>query len=107
MDIAQVKPERAARLMFQLPTKSRLFNKLAPSTQWGWDEIFANKANYLLETIVWQNATPSKKGDKAKHKRNKPKIFMPEFMKQPSAINGDIEKYSTDDIRNILAKPRV
>lgn len=93
--------------MFQLPIKCRLFAKLRPATQWGWDEVLANKTNFLLETIIWQNSTPSEKGKRAKHKQNKPKPFIPEFMKQPSEISAGAEPHTTDDIRNILSKKRV
>lgn len=103
-----MKPARAARLLFQLPRSSRVYSKLQPTNQWGWDEIFANKTNYLLEMIIWQNSYDPKK--KHEHKANRPKPFVPEFMKlpvQPSAINNGSEAHTADEIRNILAKPRV
>ena len=105
-----MQPARAARLLFQLPRACRVFTKLEPSNQWGWDEVFANKTNYLLELLLWQNGSPSKKGELAKHKRNKPKPFIPPFMKglvEPSEISKGIEVHTTDDIRAILDKKRV
>jgi len=77
--------------------------------QWGWSEIFANKTNYLLELLVWQNATPSNKGARARHKRKQPKPFMPEFMKpkQPQAeINEGADTMTIDDVKSWLSVPR-
>lgn len=91
-----------------MPRTCRVFTAIAPVNQWGWDQVFANKTNFLLETIIWQNSYDPKK--KAEHKSRKPKPFVPDFMKQaaaPSAINKGSEIHNTDDIRNILAKPRV
>lgn len=45
-----------------------------------------------------------------KFPQNKPKFFIPDFMKTPeekAAINNGSELHTTDDIRDILAKPRV
>jgi len=77
--------------------------------QWGWAETFANKANYLLELITWQNATPSNKAKLAKHKLNKPQLYIPDFMKPkqpPSAINKGSEAMTVDDIKSWLNTPR-
>lgn len=106
LDIAQVLPVRAARLLFQLPRECRVFAKLAPSTQWGWQELMANKTNYLLETLVWMKTKDATK----RNPRNKPKPFVPEFMPtvtEPSEMNADIVATTSEDIRDILAKPRV
>ena len=70
--------------------------------------MFANKTNYLLETLLWQNSYDPKK--KSEHKSKQPKPFVPEFMKlptEPSAINKYSEAHTAAEIRDILAKPRV
>lgn len=106
LDIALVKPARAARLLFQLPRNSRVYVALSPSNQWGWDEILASKSNYLLETLVWMKTKDAQK----KAPRNRPKPFVPEFMKlpvEPSPINNGAEAHYAEDISAILAKPRV
>jgi hypothetical protein len=83
-----------------------VFVKLQPANQWGFEEVFANKTNYLLELLLWQNSYDPKK--KSKHMANKPKPFVPEFMKdkKQSAINKDSVKHTVDDIKSILALPR-
>jgi len=94
--------------MFQLPRECRVFTAINPAAQWGWQETFLNKANYLLELKLWQD-TPVKKGERAAHNRKKPKPFVPEFLKgdQPvSEINKETEKRTVDDIKSILALPR-
>lgn len=95
--------------MFQLPRECRLFTAINPAAQWGWSESLANKTNYLLELLLWQNATPSKKGQIAKHKRDKPKPYVPPFMK-PKQPEGDINKgselRSVDDVKSLLDLPR-
>lgn len=80
---------------------------MSPANQWGWAEIFANKTNYLIELLLWQNSASSK--NKARHKANKPKPFVPDFMKPPpeeSAVNKGVELRPVDEIRLILAQPR-
>lgn len=70
--------------------------------------MLANKTNYLLEMLLWQNSYNPKK--KSSHRAQKPKPFMPEFMqppKKPSAISKEAVNRSVDDIRDILNKPRV
>lgn len=82
---------------------------LQPATEWGWHEVFLNKIVYLLEVIVWQNATPSKKGEKAKHMAMKPELFRPDFMpKQPGATeaNRDLVAADVDTIKDLLSRPR-
>lgn len=97
--------------MFQLPRECRLFAALNPAAQWGWLENFANKTNYLLELLAWQNATPNTKAKRAAHDQKKPKPYVPEFMKaaltEPEgAINKDSAKMSVDDIKSWLSVPR-
>lgn len=94
--------------MFQLPRECRVFTAINPAAQWGWQETFLNKANYLLELKLWQD-TPVKKGERASHNRKKPKPFVPDFLKgeQPvSEINKETQKRTVDDIKSILALPR-
>lgn len=95
--------------MFQLPRECRVFKAVNPAVQWGWLENFANQTNYLLEMLVWQNATPPTKAKLAAHKRLKPKPFVPDFLKpevEASELNNGSEKHTVDDIRNILSMPR-
>ena len=61
---------------------------------------------YLLEVLVWQNSKDAQK----RAPQNKPKPFIPEFMgiaPEGSEISKGIEIHTTDDIRDILALPRV
>lgn len=95
--------------MFQLPRECRTFTAVNPAAQWGWSEVMANKTNYLLEVLIWQNSTPHKKAAIDRHKRNKPKPFVPEFMKppkQPSEITKEAETMTVDDIKSWLSVPR-
>ena len=65
-----------------------------------------NKIAYLLELVLWQNSSTK---NKAQHKRNKPKPFVPDFMKQrvpPSEINKDSAPMTVDDIKSWLSVPR-
>lgn len=69
--------------------------------------MFSNKTNYLLELLLWQNSYDPKK--KSQHKANKPKPFVPEFMKhqtEQSAINKDSASMTLDDVKSWLAVPR-
>jgi len=106
LDIAQVKSERAARLLFQLPHKSRVYTAISPANTWGWEEVLANKTAHLLELLVWMKTKDAQK----RSPRNKPRPFVPEFMKKktkPSPINnGSIAAYS-EEINDILSRPRV
>lgn len=89
--------------MFQLPSGCRVFTAIYPANQWGWQEVLQNKTNYLLEVLAWQNAN---EGVKQTKQTEKPKLFMPEFMRTEPK-NKEIETHDTDDIRAILAQPRV
>jgi len=95
--------------LWQLPRESRVFAKLQPATQWGWNEIFQNKIVWLLETIVWQNATPSEKGKRAAHKRLAPQLYRPDFMpdEKKEALKKDLVSADVDTIKELLARPRV
>lgn len=98
--------------MFQLPPTGRVITTINPQSQWGWSEVLANKANFLLETIIWQNSTPSdpkKKSEIAKHKREQPKPWIPDFMKEPhkpSPINDGSVALEVDEVQRILAQAR-
>lgn len=106
LNVAFVKPARAARLMYQLPKTSRLFSAINPAMQWGWREILANKANYLLDTIIWQNSNEGVK----KHKQTPhPKIFVPDFMKKAMGDEGikkDTVALDVDEVKHLLSRPR-
>lgn len=94
-------------MLFQLPRGCRVFTKLQPANEWGWQEMLANKTTYLLELLLWQNAYDPK--NKARHKANKPKPFVPPFLKPPketSPINNESQTHTVDDIKSILAQPR-
>ena len=98
-------PVRAARLLFQLPRDCRVYTKIDPAVQWGWQEAFLNKTNHLLELLLWQNATPSKKGAQAGHKRKQPKPFVPDFMKAKEPKKGvakGLVSGTIEDIEKIL-----
>jgi hypothetical protein len=103
LDVAFVKPARAARLMYLLPKTCRLFTIINPAVQWGWREVLQNKANHQLDVLIWQNANEGVK----KHKQSAyPQPFVPEFMRGLQSAP-DAEKHTVDDIKAILAKPRV
>lgn len=90
-------------MLFQLPRASRLFTVLQPANQWGWSEALINKSNYLLEILAWQNAN---QGVKKSKQTAKPELFIPEFMRGSIGKETDIEKHTTDEIRDILSMPR-
>lgn len=80
---------------------------MSPANQWGWNEIFANKTNYLLEMLLWQNSYSKK--NRSRHAAMKPKPFVPDFMKppaKPSAMNDGLELKETWEIDLILKQPR-
>lgn len=95
--------------MFQLPRDCRTYSAIDPAMQWGWSEILANKTNYLLETIIWQNATPQTKGKVAAHKAKQPKPFVPDFLKkavQKSSSKGSGTDMTVDDVKSWLNNKR-
>ncbi len=99
-------PQRASRLLFQLPQDSRIFRALQPANNWGWEEVLLNKANYLLDVLVWQQ---SNKGVKKTKQTKKPELFKPEFMKDESQLvaKKELTSYETTEIDSILSKPRL
>ena len=97
--------ERAARLLFQLPQGARIYRKLQPANNWGWNEVLQNQMVYLLNVIAWQSTKDAQK----KFPLKAPKPFVPEFMRnleKERAINKDIEAHTVDDIKALLAMPR-
>lgn len=94
--------------MYMLPRNSRVFVKLQPASRWDWQEHFLNRVDFWLETLVWQNSTPSKPGEKARHAAQRPTLFRPEWM--PKSDDNDIKKDTVaapvDEIKHILSLPR-
>lgn len=83
-----------------------MFVAIQPALQWGWSEVLSNKMVYLLETLVWMKTKDASK----KPPRNQPKLFVPDFMPKnapESEISKGAEVHTTDEIADILAKPRV
>lgn len=74
---------------------------IAPSNEWGWNEILLNQANHNLEVLIWS------KTEDALKKRNYPKPFVPPFM-EPLLKKGDPEQVamSVDELKEYLTKPR-
>lgn len=103
LDVAYVKPARAARLLFQLPRTCRVFLSIEPANQWGWSEVLLNKIEYALQVLAWQNTN---EGVKKVKQTEKPVLFRPDFIKD-KAVDSDIERHDTDSIKELLAKPRV
>jgi hypothetical protein len=106
LDITAVRPARAARLMFQLPTRSRLFRKLEPANNWDWPEVLQNKIAYMLEVIAWQNAN---QGVKKSKQTKPPTYYQPDFMKKASQakrLNPEQVVGTTAEIKDILSRPR-
>lgn len=101
LDIADVATPRAARLLFQLPRDCRVFTAISPANQWGWSEVLTNKMTYLLELLVWMKTKDAQK----KLPQHKPTPFVPEFM--GGDVAKDSEAHEVEDIKAILAKPRV
>ena len=96
---------RAARLLFQLPTESRLVRIIHPTNNWDWTHILLNRIGYWVEVLAWQK---TKDGQK-KTPRNAPKLFTPPFMRsegEREAMNSENETHTVDDIKAILEKPR-
>ena len=101
--MTRLDPAKAARLLFQLPRESRVYAKLDPATQWGWQELLLNKAANALEFLAWTKTKDATK----KAPQDRPKPFMPDFIPQPKDVAEGLESHTVDDIREILAKARV
>lgn len=94
------------RLLFQLPTESRVVRIIHPINNWDWTHILLNRIGYWVETLAWQK---TKDGQK-KTPQNPPKLFKPPFMMseaERNAMNGENEAHSVDDIKAILARSRI
>lgn len=104
--MAQVPFKRGSRLMFMLPSKSRTHCRIQPANLWGWDEILANRTNYLLDVLVWQNSKDAQK----KHPVNQPKPFSPPFFNldkvKREVQNREKVVMSSDKMRDLLNRPR-
>lgn len=91
--------------MFQLPETSRVKLKVQPANTWGWSEMLLNKVTYLLELLAWQNT------EDAANRRTEtaPKMFMPPFLEATptNAMDPEQETHTTDEIADILSRPRV
>lgn len=91
-----------------LPRDCRVFAAVDPAVQWGWSESFQNKMVYLLEVLIWQNATPQSPAKKAAHMGLKPELFKPPWQKghDEDGIKKDTVAADIDTIKEILARPR-
>jgi len=103
LDIAEVPRARAARLLAQLPSESRVFRTMRPELNWGWQETLLNKMWYDLELLVWSKTEDATK----KHPRYKPMPYVPDFLKLNAKESREYEAHDLDDIKSILTKPRV
>lgn len=84
-----------------------MFKRVQPATEWGYQDIFMNKMVWLLETLVWQKAYDPKK--KSQHLANKPKLYVPEFMRKAMDAEGiqkDTVSLDVDEVKELLARPR-
>lgn len=90
--------------MFQLPEQSRVKTKVQPANTWGWSEMLLNKIAYLLELLAWQNT------EDAANRRSEsaPKMYLPPFMDATptNAMDPEQEAHTTDEIAEILRRPR-
>lgn len=100
-----VLPSRAARLLFQLPNESRVKREVEPANHWGWSEMLLNKITHILEVLAWQNTQDAADGRTA----TAPVLYTPPFLKAMTklALDPDQELHTTDEIKDILARPRV
>jgi len=56
---------------------------------------------YLLETLVWQQTKDAKK----KNPQERPTQFIPDFLKTGDHTK-EAEAHTTEDIKDILSRPR-
>ena len=73
---------------------------MEPSNEWGWSEFLMNKANHLLEVLIWSKTKDATKD----HPMNYPKPFIPPFMEDKSS---DRVAMPIEDLKSYLTKPRV
>ena len=105
LDIATVPASRAARLMFQLPRKSRLFRKLYPEGQYDEMDMVAIAQMNSLSFLAWtKTKAAAKKGAKP------PKPYLPpaieKAQKKANLAKKDVKVMSVDDVKALLARPR-
>lgn len=96
---------RAARLLFQLPSESRIVRQIHPINNWDWTHILLNRIGYWVEVLAWQK---TKDGQK-KTPQNAPKLYKPPFMlseAEREAANSENELHTTAEVKAILARPR-
>ncbi len=94
---------RAARLMHQLPEKSRVSRAIHPENEWGWKEILLNNIQYELQILQWMKTEDATK----RNPQNRPEKWLPEFIK--NALPDDTtetEAHDLDEIKDILSRPR-
>ena len=65
--------------------------------------MLLNKANYLLELILWSRTEDATK----KHPMYKPEPFIPPFSKQEDKKVSEYDARPIDEIKDILTKPRI
>ena len=80
LDFGGVEIERASRLLFQLPKKSRFMRLLQPANNWDWNEILLNNGG-----------------------KNAPTIFVPDFMED---VEDNTESMDIDELKAFLSRER-
>lgn len=79
---------------------------LQPANHWGWNEMLLNKIAYLAEVLAWQNTEDAHQG----RQDTAPKMYTPPFIEgalSARALDPNQVTRSTDEIRDILSRPRV
>lgn len=100
LNFGEVEIERASRLLFQLPKKSRFMRLLQPANNWDWNEILLNNAVYLLKVLAWQNTKDAQEENGGK---NAPTIFVPDFMED---MEDNTESMDIDELKAFLSRER-
>lgn len=99
LDFGEVEIERASRLLFQLPKKSRFMRLLQPANNWSWNEVLLNDISYFLQVLAWQNTQEAHEGNSA----NAPTVFVPDFMED---IEDNTESMDVDELKAFLSRER-
>lgn len=99
LNFGEVEIERASRLLFQLPKKSRFMRLLQPANNWDWNEVLLNNISYYLQILAWQNT----KDAQEEGERNAPTIYLPDFMKD---AEDNTESMDIDELKAFLARER-
>lgn len=100
LNFEEVEIERASRLLFQLPKKSRFMRLLQPANNWSWNEVLLNNISYFLQVLAWQN---TKDAQEENGGRNAPTIFVPDFMED---VEDNTESMDIDELKAFLARER-